>query len=238
MRHPLRWLIALGVVALLLVGADRFAASLAANRIASVVQDDAHLAHKPTVDVHGFPFLTQALAGRYDRIEVHATDIFDSSPGKGSVSTVNFKDVRIALSKALSGDVHEIHVGALTGSADVSFADVEAASKVPGLTVRPVDGHPDRAAVGESVTVAGVKIDVAVIASVTLDDNVIKLAAVDVTLPAGVSLPSSVLDQVRSRAAFSVRVPGLPAGIRLTAVSVGSNGVIVTLRGDDLVLTR
>ena len=238
MRHPWRWLVTLGVLVLLFVVVDRVAAHFAAARIASVVQTNAHLSRTPSVDVHGFPFLTQAVSGTYDRIEVSATDIFDSSPGKGSVSTVNFEGVHIPPSKAISGDVHEIKVDHLVGTADVSFADLEAASHVPGVTVQPVAGHGDEAAVGESVTVAGVKVDVSVIAKVTLHDDAITLTAGNVNLPGGISLPSSVLDQVRSHAGFSLKVPGLPSGVHLTSVTVASDGVVVSVRGDDLVLTR
>jgi hypothetical protein len=47
-----------------------------------------------------------------------------------------------------------------------------------------------------------------------------------------------VLDQIRSHAGFSVTVPGLPTGVRLTGVTVGADGVTATLRADDIVLTH
>jgi hypothetical protein len=62
--------------------------------------------------------------------------------------------------------------------------------------------------------------------------------AVEMSLPAGISVPSAVLDQLRSHAGFTVSVPGLPQGVRLTGVAVGSDGVTVTIRADDIVLSR
>jgi hypothetical protein len=242
-RHPLRSLVIAAVVLVgLAIGADRVANHVAEGRIAAVLQSDAHLAHKPTVTVHGFPFLTQAVGGTYDRIEVKASDLFDSVTGlhgsTGSVSTVNFDGVHLPVSKALSGDVDEIRVDRVTGSAVVAFSDVEKASGVPGLRIGAVVGQPDQARLSESVDVAGVSATAEVTARVSVVGNGVKLEPVDVSLPAGVSLPAAVLDQVRSRAGFTVTVPGLPRGVRLTGVSVGPAGVTVAVRADDITLTR
>ena len=124
MRHPLRSLVIVAAVLIgLAVGVDRLANHVAEGRIAAVLQSDAHLAHKPTVTVHGFPFLTQAFNGRYDRIEVTARDLFGSSDG--SVSTVNFEGVHLPAAKALSGKVGEIAALARETNADVVLVDGE-----------------------------------------------------------------------------------------------------------------
>jgi hypothetical protein len=243
MRHPLRSLVIAAVVLVgLAIGADRVANHVAEDRIAAVLQSDAHLAHKPTVTVHGFPFLTQAFGGLYDRIEVKARDLFDSVAGvhsvDGSVSTVNFDGVDLPASKAISGKVDEIRVDRVTGSAVVSFSDVENAAKLPGLKVAAIAGQPDQARLTESVSVAGVSATADVVARVSVVGNGIKLEPIDVSLPAGVSLPSAVMDQVRSRAGFTISVPGLPRGVRLTGVAVGAIGVTVTVRADDITLSR
>jgi hypothetical protein len=245
MRRPLRTLVVLAVLAALLVGADRLAAHIAADRIATAVQTDAHLPHKPKVDVHGFPFLTQAARGRYDRIQVTATDVFGSVTGiahgaaeDGSVTTVDFDGVHIPPSAALAANVHDIPVDHVKGAVAVSFADVEAASHVPGLRVHPVAGHPDQASIDESVSVAGLAVQAGVVAAVSVSGNTITLKAVDVQLPANVTLPAAVSDEIRAHAGFSVKVPGLPSGVRLTGVAVGGSGVTATVQADNIVLTR
>jgi hypothetical protein len=243
MRHPLRSLVIVVVVLVgLAVGADRLANHVAEGRIAAVLQSDAHLAHKPTVTVHGFPFLTQAFGGRYDRIEVTARDLFDSvaglQGGDGSVSTVDFDGVHLPVSKALSGKVDQIRVDHVTGSAVLSFADVENAATLPGLKLTAITGQPGQARLSETVTVAGISATANVVAAVSVVGNTIKLDAVDVSLPAGISLPTTVMDQIRSRAGFAISVPGLPRGVRLTGVAVGANGVTVTVRADDITLSR
>lgn len=244
-RHPLRSLvIAAAVLIGIAVGVDRLANHVAEGRIAAVLQSDAHLAHKPTVTVHGFPFLTQAVGGRYDRIEVKASDLFDSVVGlpstagsTGSVSTVNFEGVHLPLAKALSGKVGEIRVDRVTGSALVSFSDVERAAKLPGLKVSAISGQPDEARLTETVTAAGISGTADVVARVSVVGNTLKLEAVSVSLPAGVSVPAAVLADIRSHAGFAISVPGLPHGVRLTGVAVGANGVAVTIRADNIVLS-
>jgi len=238
MFHPIRSLITLVVLVGLLVAADRVAAHVAEGQIATAVQSAAGLAHKPTVVVHGFPFVTQAIRGQYDHIEVTALDIFDSTTERGSVTTVNFDGVRIPVSKALSGDIHQIHVDHVTGTVVVAFADIEAASHVPGVTVRAVAGQPGQVAVDESITVAGVAVDAHAIAAVSLAGNTLTLKAIDVQIGGGVAVPPAVLAQLKSQAAFSVRVPGLPSGVHLSGVTVSPDGVSAGLTADDLVLTR
>lgn len=232
----LRSLIVAIAIVVLLYGADRVAAHLAEGRIADVVQSDAHLVHKPQVIVHGFPFLTQAVAGRYERIEVKADDIFNSTTGTGSTTVVDFDGVHIPASKAVSGQVHEVPVDHVSGEVAVTFADIEAASHVAGLTVRPVAGRPDEVSVTESVSVLGVQKSVGVTAHVALSGNTITLKATGVNVPANVSLPPAVLEKIRSRAGFNVQVPGLSSGVRLTSVSVQPDAVVATVRADNIVL--
>jgi hypothetical protein len=65
-----RWrVIAVAVVFLLLLTvADRVAASLAANALASHIQSAEGLTHKPKVHIGGLPFLAQVAAGSYSDV--------------------------------------------------------------------------------------------------------------------------------------------------------------------------
>jgi LmeA-like phospholipid-binding len=239
MLHPIRSLIALAVLVGLAIGADRVAARVAEDRIAAAVQSSADLAHPPSVTVHGFPFLTQAIAGTYRHIEVRADDIFDSAQGgRGSVTTVNFDGVHIPASKALSGNVHVIRVDHVSGRVVVAFADIEAAANVPGITVRAVAGHANEVDVDESLTVAGAVMNASATSTVSLTGNTVTLKVVDAQVAGGVTVPAAVLAQLKSQAAISVRVPGLPTGVRLTSVSVSPDGVVAGLQATNLVLTR
>jgi hypothetical protein len=239
MFHPIRSLVALAVIVGLLVGADRVAAHAAEGRIAQAVQSAADLPSRPTVRVHGFPFVTQAIRGTYDHIEVTANDIFGrADAGRGSVTTVSFEGVHIPASKALSGKVHEIQVDHVTGQVEVAFADIETAAHLPGVTVRAIAGHDNEVSIDEAISFAGATVNASAIASVALAGNTLTLKVVDVQIAGGITVPASVLAGLRTHASFSVKIPGLPAGVKLTAVVVSPDGVIAALQATALTLTR
>jgi len=68
---------ALLVVVLLLVGlavvADRVAVGVAETRVGEQLAAEGGLAGTPEVDITGFPFLTQAIGGRYDEVRISLT---------------------------------------------------------------------------------------------------------------------------------------------------------------------
>jgi LmeA-like phospholipid-binding len=238
MFRLLRLVVVLAILGGLGYGANRLAVDAAQHKIAKVVQADAHLAHPPTVRVRGFAFLWQALRGRYDRIDVASSDVFDRLAGQGgSVVTLRFEGVHIPASEALHGQVHRIPVDRVSGSVEVTFADLEAAAAVPGLTIAAVAGHQDQVSLGETVDVAGARLAVHVIATVSAAHDAVALAAGAVTV-AGRTLPASVAALVRSKAGFSVRIPGVPAGVSLAGVTVDGDGLAVGVSAGRLVLTR
>ena len=58
------------ILAGLLVAADRIGVVVADHEIAGHIQTAYHLPSKPSVSVHGFPFLTQVISGHYDEIDM------------------------------------------------------------------------------------------------------------------------------------------------------------------------
>lgn len=239
LRHPIRTLAILGILIGALAVGDRVAAHAAQRRIATVLQADAHLAHTPKVQIDGFPFLTQAVSGHYGHIEVTADDVFDTAAtGPGSITTVSFSGVHLPLSKALGGKVDSVEVDHVTGTADVSFADLAAAAPVPGLALGPVAGHPDELLVSEQSDALGTSTPARVVTTVTASGDAVTLQAQSVELPDGVQASASVVGDLRSHAQFRVALPGLPTGVRLTAVTVGPDGVTASLGADHITLTN
>jgi hypothetical protein len=237
----LRVLIVLAVLAVAgLYVADRIAAHAAADRIATAVQSDAKLADRPRVSVKGFPFLTQALKGRYDRIEVTATDLFKrGDPQGGATFRLEFAGVHIPASEAISGKVRRIPVDRVTGTVAVPFGDLQAAAHVPGLTaLSAVPGGPDQVAVSETASIAGVALAVRLTARVTVGGGSVVVTAQTITAADGSPVPAAVAKEALARAAFSVKLPGLPVGVRLTGVSVTPTGVLVAVGASQLVVTR
>jgi LmeA-like phospholipid-binding len=238
MRRTIWVLVVLAVLAGIGFAADRYAAHVAAGQIASAVQTDAKLARKPHVTVKGFPFLTQVANGNYKHIDVTATDIFQRGEPQGSVLKLDFAGVRLSISKALHGDVGTVPVHSVTGTVAIPFSDLLAAADIPGLTIISATPGGNQIKVGEVVSTGPTKVTALVTAGVTVRGGSLVLSALDVAQANGKPVPAAVRQQVLAQAVFSVKLPGLPTGVQMTAVSVTADGLLVTLHADALVLTH
>ncbi len=224
----------LAILVALFLAADRIAVRVAEHRIAGIVQTDAHLARRPHVSIHGFPFLLQAARGRYPRIDVRASDVFAADPAAaadGSLAQLSFRGVRLPLSKALSGHVDRVFVDRVAGTVEIPFSDIAAAAPVAGLSIGPVAGRSDALALGESVDIAGAPAEFEAVAKVALAAGRLAVTPETVRGPDGEAASGSVLAAVRANASFTVRVPALPGGVSLSGVSVDGAGVVVTVSG-------
>src|SRR5690242_9509266 len=74
-----RLFIALVVVVGLLVALDRIAVVAADRVVANRIETDQSLSTRPDVSIGGFPFLTQAIAGRYDSVKLTVHDLHRTS---------------------------------------------------------------------------------------------------------------------------------------------------------------
>ena len=77
----------------------------------AAVENTANLGSDPTVDIRGFPFLTQAISGKYDEIEIRA-DHVGSTFGDLDVEA-NLYGVGLPAGDLLSRDLHRIPVDRL-----------------------------------------------------------------------------------------------------------------------------
>jgi hypothetical protein len=238
MRRTIWALIVLAILAGLGFAGDRYAAHVAAGQIASAVQTDAKLAQKPHVTIQGFPFLTQVANGKYKHIDVTATDIFQRGEPQGSVLKLDFAGVRISLSKALHGDVGTVPVHEVTGTVAIPFSDLLAAANIPGLTIISATPGGNQIKVSEVVAAGPTSVTALVTAGVSVRGGSLVLSALNLTQANGKPVPAAVRQQVLAQAVFSVKLPGLPTGVQMTAVSVTATGLLVTLHADALVLTH
>jgi LmeA-like phospholipid-binding len=246
MRRTTRLVVTVVVIGGLLYGADRVAARYAADQIASVVQSDAHLAHRPKVVVKGFPFLTQVVAGDYRHIDVTAADVFEhGETAGGAVLRLDFAGVRIPASNALSNAVKTVPVKQVTGSVAIPFADLQTAAGVSGLSITgAAPGRTDAILATDVVKVGATGTTVTTVTTVRLTGTVTFLGNSLVVKPTAIAManetpvPAAVRASVLAQAVLSVRLPGLPPGVEITGVSVTSADVVVTLGASNLVLAR
>ena len=227
MRALLIVLLLLGGLAL---AADRGAEAVAEDRVAQLVAERGGLAGQPQVEIGGFPFLTQALGGRYDDVRISLTGA-DLGQPEGTSADVSLRGVEVALSDVLSGSVQQVPVERVDGTATLSYA-LLAEQLGPGTTVTR-DG--DRLRVQRTVEVGGVSVPLTATGTVSLDGDTL-VVDVDDASGAGVDVPDVLLDQVSDALDVRYRIPQLPFGLQVTGVAPADDGVRVRVEATDTVL--
>ena len=213
-------IVALVVLAVVLVAADRITVRFVERSVADRMQEDGRLDLPPDVEIHGFPFLTQAFRGVYDRTDVHIRDLTRNGV---TVSRLDVTVLGAQLPLDQVGKATQIPVDGLRATAVISYYALAHSSGLAGLTVTPAG---DRVAV--TGTVAGVKATAT--SDVTLRGDRIIVTARNISA-VGVSVP------VKGLLDFSVRVPALPYGLHLTSAQARPDGVHLTATSGRTVLT-
>ena len=225
---------ALLVVVLLLLGlavvADRVAVGVAEDRVATEVATKGGLAGTPDVEIEGFPFLTQAVGGRYDDVRISLTAEQLGQPG-GTRADVALRGVRVPLSSVLSGSVAEVPVERIDGTATLSY-DLLAAQLGGDTTLRR---EGDGLRITKSVELLGQTIPLTAAGTVSLDGNDLVVDVENAT-GAGVDVPRILVEQVADLLDLRYAVPALPFGLTLRSVVPDDDGVDVTVAATDTVL--
>ncbi|MEQ0559220.1 DUF2993 domain-containing protein [Amycolatopsis sp. NEAU-NG30] len=139
-RRARRWVIALVVLVLLLVGADFGAAAFAEHMISQKARTQLQLSDDPSVTIRGFPFLTQALGGDYRHISVAAAGVPVAGKLQDVAVNAELEDVTAPLSDLANGNTKAITIGKLTGSVTIKAADLARLSpldKIKDLRIEP-----------------------------------------------------------------------------------------------------
>jgi hypothetical protein len=207
----------------LIIAADRVGLWVAQDQIAKNVASQYGLDHKPQVKIKGFPFLNQALNGRYGEIDVNVGDV--TQLGVHLTNTVvTLKGVKAPLSDAVHGDASKMVADTATSTATVSYADVD--KEAPrGLKIS--DKGKDLQVRGP-VTVLGLSRTVT--ATVTVRPSGRNVRVVPQTVDAGgTTIPVALVQQAFS---FTMPVKGLPLNTRISDVQVGQDGLRVTTIGE------
>jgi hypothetical protein len=217
-------------VAVIAVVGDRLAVSAAQRAVSIKVRDAALLGANPTVKITGFPFLTQAVRGRYDKIDVTAHDIHRDGVRIDTIRAT-FYGVHVGLSAALAGRVNAVPIDRSTGSILLTFADLDSYLAKRHLTVTDRGGALQ---VEGSLTIAGHALAVSGTYAVSVDGRKLVLSPVASSLrAAGVALSGTVASAVTSALAVSIDTGTLPFGLTISKAVVLPTGIGVdaTARG-------
>lgn len=204
-RWPIYLAVALVVLIVLLVIADRVALGIAERKAGETLQTSQGLQQRPSVSVAGFPFLTQLAAGDFDHVTITAHDV----PIGNSTRTLAVDTLRVDLRQVTVP--HDFSwVRAATASADARIA-YPALSDALGATI----DYGGNGQVGVGGSVAGRSLH-ATVRPVVSAGRRLTLAGLNGILP-------------------GIELQGLPFGVTVDGVSAEPDGLHVRLSGRNLV---
>src|SRR6266536_73456 len=223
-------LIALVIILVALVAADRIAVHIAQRKVASRVAAAYSLARPPSVTIQGFPFLTQLVAGNYQQV-----DILLASVVRIWVDLRNLQ-ARFVRVHAPLGEL----VGADRASVKVITADHAAATalipfpvvqrRLPrGITLSQDGGGELR--LSGKLGYQGLWVPVTAAVGLRVTGNAIEVVPHDVIVGGALAVPPALLG---SRLAFTLPVHDLPMHLKMTRVRVTAGGVEVSAAARDV----
>jgi len=222
-----RGVVALVVLLLLIVVADRLSAEITGRRLASEVRRSEHLAARPKVRIHGFPFWTQVAAGRYGDVSIDSSSTIVIRGIKIERAAARLHAVRVDVRDVVSGTVRDLPVGSGSGSAVVPYSSVNLAIRRYGGQVgSSVDVGP--AGPGEAKLTGALGIAVRITARVSHGELIITPAARDLA-----ALPSFVSDAIEGALARPIPLPPLPFNITLADGAFEPDGLHLAATAND-----
>jgi len=230
------WLSA-GVLLLLLiaVGADRAALYFASRGVAAELIDPKAPNEAVNVQINGFPFLTQALSGSYDDVDVTMTNVPATSELVLTELNATLHGVHAPLGQVLSGGLTNLPVDSAEAVGQVSFASLEKAAVkevgVDGAKLKFARAAADRIAVTAAVeTPLG---DFTLKGQAKIGVSKGKLAVT--LLPKTITgLPEDFQDDAASLVDLSGLNTELPFGFVPTSVTVTPTGLSLRASGTHL----
>lgn len=209
-------LIAVAVLAVLFVAADRIAVAVAENQISGRIATAYGLSNKPSVSISGFPFLTQVVTGDYQQINVSAPKIQAGDVSLRDLSA-HFTGVHAKLSQVIGHGPADITADQATGSAVVPFTEIS--QRLPhGLELKP---SGKRITVSFSMRCGGKQVPLSASVAVKVAGSALILTPAAVGT-SGCGLPVSAYS---SALRIALPLTELPFHLRLTSVNVTPTGL-------------
>lgn len=138
-RRTRRILISLAVLVAVLVGADFGLAAFAEHTVSQKARRQLALSDDPSVTIHGFPFVTQALSGDYNHISLSASGVPIKNLKDVDVNA-ELNDVRAPLSDLVAGNTSAINIGKLKAQVTMKASDlakIDPLTKIEDLRIEP-----------------------------------------------------------------------------------------------------
>lgn len=229
-------LIALVVLVVLLVAADFGGRAYAEYRAAQAIDQEADGQVASDVSIDGFPFLWQAVRGRYPEVVVTATTTRQGAVA-GARAEADLQDVTLPLSDVMSGTVDNLSAQSSVLRAYLPLSSLSAAiaqNSTDHSAVNFSPGADGGVQVSTTVTVLGQQIPLSGTASISIADDSLRISVSDLQA-AGVSLTGS--DQQAAGASADRLEQALTTTVPLNWLPFTVTDGNVSVAGNDLVLT-
>ncbi|WP_027660213.1 LmeA family phospholipid-binding protein [Salinispora fenicalii] len=222
----------LGLVGLLVV-ADRVAAGVAERALTDQVRAELATqgvqAGPPEVEIGGFPFVTQVLDGRYERISIGLNEVRGAVQGDVlALPTLDIDayDVTASLDTLRSGRGGVV-AGSITGTGTISYDSLAAQIGQEGLQLRERDGQ---LVVTAPMDLLGQRVPVSGTADITVNQGQVSLRFTDLTpeeMPNGL-LVQALLSSFAEGISVDLPLPVLPFDLTVSEVRPLPEGLQVT----------
>jgi DUF2993 family protein len=211
------------VVLGLLFAVDRVGVLVAQSLAEHAVQRHFALDQKPSVRIHGFPFLTQAVAGKYEDVTVTLSGL-----------TVGESARRVRINN-LTARLRDVHTAADFSSARADTATGSVLLRYPDLSTaigaQVAYGGAGRIKSTRTVTVLGQSVTGTVTAGIVVSGPT-SIGFNDPRVDAaGEAVPDAVTSALSATFGVPLALAGLPVGLHLDAVRVTEAGVLITASG-------
>ncbi|TYK43693.1 LmeA family phospholipid-binding protein [Actinomadura decatromicini] len=220
-------LVLLILVAVGLVVADRLGVRIAEDKIGEQVAAQYDLQQQPDVTIHGIPFLTQAVGGDYDHIEVEIGDWTERGVTVSGVK-VDMRGVNAPISEVTKGGAANVTAKTATASAVVPYAVIkkEAPREVKGI--RP---KGDNLEVDLQTVFLGRPFTGTAVVQVKPTARGIAVSPLSVGSPGGPQMPLAL---VRQQLTWIVPVASLPLGSRISEIQPTPDGLRVAATAENV----
>lgn len=218
------------VIGLSLALADRTCAALAERKASEYLAEP--FGHPPSVRVHGTPFLTQALRGRYGDIEVSGGGLQVGEMAGATLEAHLFNAI-LPPRELLGGRMTQLPVELVEGRIVLPYGEIARASRIPGLTLTY---QGQRLVASASLPVPGInqlaRVSGHAVLSVVEGSVWLRVRGLSV---AGINLPSLVVKQLMPSLNVPIPLPALPYGLRLDELKPVPSGLVVCGSARDVV---
>ncbi|MGC0362437.1 hypothetical protein ABH922_000421 [Rhodococcus sp. 27YEA15] len=237
----------IGIVFLLGLGlvADFGAAAYAEYRVSRELRTGASLTADPEVTFHGFPFLTQALNGKYEDVYIRATGVHSNIVGEVTVEA-DLRGVKVPLSDLVNGKVTQLPVDKLDGRMGINATDLGKLLDIPDLQVSAPPGDKSDGTGGSggsgastagavvlsgTVAVGPVETAVSVQANLLLDGDQVKIVASNLYFgpegQADFSIPAVLEPLVLGMFSYTIDPKSLPFDVKPSLVYAEGGRIVI-----------